>query len=178
MPASNATPPRPGVSTGIILCAALLRILPHLPNFTPVTALAYFGGSRFNDRVHALLVVFAAMCLSDLVIGFDVASPFVYLALFLVILLGEAARKSGSMTLGVAGVFASSLVFFFVTNFGVWVTADFYPKTGAGLVAAFTAGLPFLRNAMLGDIFFAALLFGCSAVAEKGLAPRLSQKAA
>ncbi|MCC6954785.1 MAG: hypothetical protein IT290_11770 [Deltaproteobacteria bacterium] len=178
MPVSNATPPRTSVSTGIILGAALLRLLPHLPNFTPVTALAFFGGARFGDRKHAILVVFAAMFLSDLIIGFDIASPFVYLALFCVVLIGELCRRSRSVAVGFAGIVSSTLVFFLVTNFGVWATADFYPKTGTGLLSALAAGLPFLRNSLLADLFFSAVMFGCSYIAEKGVFPVAQRRVA
>ena len=36
--------------TAIIFALALFRILPHLPNVSPVAAMALFGGAYFADK--------------------------------------------------------------------------------------------------------------------------------
>jgi hypothetical protein len=71
-----------------------------------------------------------------------------------------------------AAAIASSVVFFAITNFGMWLFSGFYPRTGAGLVACFVAAIPFFQNTVAGDLFYAALLFGGFALAEHFL-PRL-----
>jgi hypothetical protein len=74
--------------------------------------------------------------------------------------------------LRVAGVsIGASLVFFLISNFGVWFTADqypvaMYPKTLDGLMACYTMGLPFLRNTLVGDLLFAEVFFGLYAWAQ------------
>jgi hypothetical protein len=55
---------------------------------------------------------------------------------------------------------AGALIFFLVTNFGVWYGSAFFPQTVAGLAAAYTAGLPFFQNGLLGTLFYATVLFG------------------
>jgi hypothetical protein len=62
---------------------------------------------------------------------------------------------------------ASSVVFFVVTNFGVWVFGSRYPKTAAGLLACYVAAIPFFQNTLAGDALYTAVLFGGFAVAEK-----------
>ena len=52
------------------------------------------------------------------------------------------------------------MLFFAVTNFGAWLGSPAYPKTGAGLLAAYAAGVPFFQWTVLGTLFYAALLFG------------------
>jgi len=64
---------------------------------------------------------------------------------------------------------ASSVLFFLVTNLGVWVTGTLYPKSWAGLAAAYLAALPFFRNTVLGDLSYVALLFGGFALLERYL---------
>jgi hypothetical protein len=58
------------------------------------------------------------------------------------------------------------VLFFVVTNFGVWAFTDMYPRTGDGLTACFIAAIPFFRNTLAGDLFYAAVLFGGLAWAE------------
>ena len=70
----------------------------------------------------------------------------------------------------------SSLMFFIVTNFGVWLLQDMYPKNLLGLLACYTAGIPFFENSLIADVFFTAVLFGGFALLErKSLAPSFAQ---
>ena len=150
---------------GFVVAAALVRLVPHPPNFLPTTALVLFAGSHFASRKVAGFVVMGSLLLSDLLLGFHSTMPFVYVAL-LVILLAARVLKDQDVfsTLGagrVAGVTLGSSVFFFVlTNLGVFLVQDLYPKTLTGLLACYTAALPFFENSLLADGFYVALLFG------------------
>ncbi|WP_116127535.1 DUF6580 family putative transport protein [Lewinella sp. IMCC34183] len=159
--------------TGLILLAAASRLLPHWPNFGPLGAMALFGAAAFGRKWMAWLVPFAALYLSDLALnnlfyaeyyegfywGF---STWVYLGFALTVLLGfgllRGKRFSWLRIGGATG--AGTLLFFLLTNFGVWLGSAFYPQTGAGLLAAYAAGLPFLLNSAAGNLLFAGLLFG------------------
>jgi len=66
-----------------------------------------------------------------------------------------------------ASLFASA-VFFFVSNFSTWAETTLYPKTAAGLMACYVAGLPFLKNTVMGDLFFSTVLFGTYEWAMRG----------
>jgi hypothetical protein len=153
--------------SAIIVIAALSRLLPHPMNFVPITAIALVGGMYF-DKKYAFVIPLLAMLLSDTLIGFHATIPFVYGGMVLSTLIGIwiQARKSWKTVLG--GTLASSVIFFIVTNFGVWLTGGgwYYPKTVAGLIECFTLAIPFFRNSLAGDILYTGVLIGLFEAAE------------
>ena len=163
--------PGPLVLAALIFIAALSRVLPHPPNFSPIEAVALFGGAYFASRRWALLVPLAAMFASDLALGLANGGIYwdyfasagyllVYACIALSTLLGFRLRGkvSGSRVLGYS--LAGSVLFFVVTNFGAWLGSPLYPQTPAGLAAAYVAGIPFFQWTVLGTLAYAALLFG------------------
>jgi hypothetical protein len=74
-----------------------------------------------------------------------------------------------------AAAAASSVLFFAITNFGMWLFSGFYPRNLAGLEACYVAAIPFFQNTVVGDLFYAALLFGGFKVAER-LIPRVGAR--
>ena len=150
-----------------VLGAAALRILPHPPNFAPISAMALFGGAYLRRPWLALSVPIFALLLSDAVIGFYPYMEFVYVSFALVTLLGwlSLSRRS-AMRIGAAAV-ASSLLFYLITNFGVWLYSTGYAHTANGLIACYAAAIPFLQNTVAGDLFYSAVLFGGFALFER-----------
>jgi hypothetical protein len=178
--ASTSLATGPLVLTGLIVIAALTRLLPHPPNFSPVEAVALFGGAYFAARAAALLVPLLAMLLSDFALGlvnggiyldyFTSAGfwlQYACIALLVVMGFGLRGRVSGGRVLGWS--LAGSAVFFAVTNFGAWLGSPMYPQTAGGLGAAYVAGIPFLQWTVLGTLFYAALLFGGFALLRQRL---------
>ena len=157
-----------------IAVAAVLRLVPHPPNFTPIGAMALFSGAYLGRRgVIAFAAPLGALFLSDLVLGFYHGMATVYFSVALIVILGWLSLQRVSVfRIGVAAV-ASSVLFFTITNFGMWLFSGFYPRTGAGLEACYVAAIPFFQNTVAGDLFYAALLFGGFKIAEL-LVPRLS----
>jgi hypothetical protein len=149
-----------------IALAAVLRLVPHPPNFTPIGAMALFGGAYLGRRGLAFAAPLGALLLSDLALGFYPEVIFVYLGVALTVLIGWALSKRRTVVSVGAAALASSLVFFLVTNFGVWLVMDYYPKTFSGLAACYVAAIPFFQNSVAGDLFYAALLFGGFRIAE------------
>ena len=150
-----------------IFIAAVLRLVPHPPNFTPIGAIALFGGAYLGRRGLAFAAPLGALLLSDLVLGFYPELAFVYLSTAATVVIGWALLKRKTM-LGIGvGALASALLFFTVTNFGVWLVMDYYPKTLAGLAACYVAAVPFFQNTLAGDLVYTALLFGGFALAER-----------
>jgi len=135
-----------------VLIAILSRLLPHLPNFTAVTATALFAGRHFKNRVLAFAVPLLVMMISDLILGFYTISWFVYASFAAVVFLGQWSQKMNVLT-----VLTSSFAFFIISNFGVWLLG--YPLTLEGFLACYTAAIPFFRNAVLGDLFYASILY-------------------
>ena len=155
-----------------IAAAAALRLVPHPPNFSPIDAMALFSGAYLGRKTLAVAAPLAALLLSDLVLGFYPGMLFQYVAVVLIVLLGAAAlRKIGVLRVAGAGL-ASSILFFTVSNFGVWLVSGMYARTLEGLGACYAAAIPFFQNTVGGDLFYAALLFGGFTFAERVL-PRL-----
>lgn len=153
----------------MILLAALSRLMPHPWNFTPIAAMALFGGAQFENTRHAFLVTFAALIVSDLLLGFHSTMLFVYPAFALTIFIGSGLKKSqGASSVFFAAV-GSSLLFFFITNFGSWVMDPFYTKDFSGLLTSYVRALPFLRNSFMGDLFYTGVLFGSFSFLAKRL---------
>ncbi len=160
---------RMAVLVGAIVAAAALRLLPHPPNFSPIAAMALFGGAHFSRNPLAFAAPLAAMLLSDAVIGFHAGVPFVYGGIALTVLLGWAIRtRLSPVSVGLAAL-ASSVLFFALTNFGVWLTSGMYPQTLSGLAACFVAAIPFFQNTAAGDLFYSGLLFGGFALLERSV---------
>ncbi len=143
----------------IIFIAVTLRLLPHPPNVAPIAAMALFGGVYLNKR-YALIVPLMAMIFSDIFLGFHATIPFVYGSFLLTGLLGIWLKKYKTIKNIFFACVVSSLLFFLITNFGVWLVYGFYPKTLAGLMECYIAAIPFFRNTILGDLGFTAVFFG------------------
>ena len=151
----------------IILGAAASRLIPHPPNLASIAAVALFGGAYLTNKRLALIVPLAALLLSDFVMGFYRHMEVVYGSFLLVVCLGFLLQRKRS-ALRIAGTaLAGSVVFFVVTNFGVWAFESLYPKTAAGLLACYVAAIPFFQNTLAGDALYTAVLFGGFALAEK-----------
>lgn len=158
--------PRVAAMAVLIGFAALARLIPHPPNFTPVGAMALFGGACLADRRLALLLPLAALFLSDLFIGLHVLIPVVYGSFALNVLLGRWLRSRRTVANTAAVTLAGSIQFFVVTNFACWLL--YYPHTVEGFAACYVAAVPFFQNTLLGDAVFATALFGALAFAERG----------
>ena len=137
----------------IVVFAALLRILPHPANVAPIAAMALFGG-MYLDKRFAFVIPLLALFLSDLVLGFHDTMPFVYVGFVLSGLIGLWMRRNKSGPRVVGGILLSSLLFFMLTNFGVWLVSGMYEKNTDGLIEAFVMGLPFFRNTIVGDLLY------------------------
>ena len=145
----------------LIVLAVLTRLIPHPPNMAPITGMALFAGSRFNDKKMAFLLPLLCMFISDIFLGFGSITPFVYLSFMMISYIGINSKKIGNGT-----ILGSSLLFFLLTNFGVWILG--YPFTFAGLVSCYTMALPFFVNTIVGDLFFTHTLnYSFSTIKEK-----------
>ena len=169
--ATVSVAPGPWVLATLILVAALSRLLPHPPNFSPVEAIALFGGAFFASRALAVLVPLLAMLVADLALGLlhgglyagwfgSAGFWLVYLCIAASVVLGFGLRGRARAGRVLAYCLAGSVLFFVVTNFGAWLASPMYPRSGAGLLQAYVAGIPFFQWTLLGTLAYAALLFG------------------
>lgn len=153
----------------LILMAALSRLLPHPPNVAPITALALFGGV-YLDKKHTFVVPIVAMLLSDYFIGFHSEILWVYASFVAIGFIGLWLSKHKGILTGLGATLAGSILFFIITNFGVWLSPTFmYPRTLDGLLACYTAAIPFFRNTLAGDFFYVCAMFGLYELAKRFL---------
>ena len=158
----------------LIALGVAFRLGPHPENFTPTAAIALFAGVTLPAGL-ALTVPLAVMAVTDLWKGAHSLFWLVWIAFFIVCWAGVQLRgKTGAWTLALASL-GSSIFFFLVTNLGVFVFQDMYPKTGAGLVECFVMALPFLRNSILADLTFTAVLFSIYSFARSHRTIRVTQ---
>jgi hypothetical protein len=144
----------------VIGLAILARVIPHAPNFTPIAALALFGGAYLGRR-YAILVPLLAMAFSDVFIGFysPVVMVSVYSSFVITGVIGLWLKKRKKPTNVIFAAIGTSVLFFLVTNFAVWL-GGWYPRSLIGLVEAYTMAIPFFRNTLLGNLFYTAVFFG------------------
>jgi len=160
-----------------IVVAAALRLVPHPPNFTPIGAMALFSGAYLGRKALAFAAPLGALLLSDLVLGFYHGQATVYFSVALIVMLGMVALSRVSPLRVAGAAVLSSVLFFLITNLGMWLFSGFYPRTMLGLEACYVAAIPFFQNTIAGDLFYATLLFGGFRVVEL-MVPRLSAQPA
>ena len=166
------------IFAGFVLAAALSRILPHPYNFTPIGGMALFAGGVLSGKRLYWIVPLIAYWISDLlVMNILYASyyegmvwfglPSVYLSIILIVVLGRTILKKIKLSRLIAGSLGASVIFYLVTNFGVWLSSPTYPLSWTGLIACYEAAIPFFQNTVAGDLFYVTILFGSYALITK-----------
>ena len=159
----------------LILILAFARLIPHPPNFTPIIAIALMSSYFFKNLIFSFITLLAAMLISDLFIGVYDNVVFVYAALLLIIFIFHTiGKKINFKNLFVFGC-AGSLIFFIISNFGVWILGSPgaldvpYEKNLSGLINCYIFAIPFFKNTLISTIIFSysALLFNKSSVVFK-----------
>ena len=145
----------------LIVILAFARLIPHPPNFTPIIAVALVSGYFFKNINLSLLILLVAMLLSDLFIGFYENMIFVYASLLLItFVFHKISKKINFKNLFIYG-FVGSIIFFIVSNFGVWALGSpgahdiAYEKSLSGLVQCYILAIPFFGNTFLSTLIFA-----------------------
>ncbi|MFM2375056.1 MAG: hypothetical protein RLZZ165_153 [Bacteroidota bacterium] len=170
------------VLVGLIVAG---RYLPHFANFTPVAAAGFFAGYLFRNRLLAVAVPLVGMLLSDLLIQqyYPWATmATVYLCMVIPALMGGRLRTPATNFLERAGKIAmgagtGSVLFYLGTNLAVWLFDGIYALNWDGLMACYTAAIPFLKFTLAGDLFFTAVLFGTHALVMRLVASRQTRMA-
>jgi len=158
---------------GLVFLAALSRLFPHPPNFTPIGGMALFGAAYFSRKYLAFLVPVLAFWMSDLVLNnvvyaayfesfswFSQALLWSCAAMVLIVVLGKTLLKKVTPMKLMGSSLLASIIFFALSNFGVWASGTMYPMTAEGLMACFAAGIPFFGNTVVGDLVYTTVLFG------------------
>ncbi len=165
--------------TALIVVAVVARLAPHPYNFTPLVAVALFGGATFDRRRDAVAVPLLALLLSDALLGlaylaglqpnwgFYQGQWVVYACSLAVVGLGWLIRRHRNVPAIAGATLLGSVLFFLVTNLVfAYGPLSLYPATLEGLIQSYRAALPFFQNSLAGDAFYSAALFGSLALAE------------
>lgn len=159
------------MAISLILLATIARLMPHAWNFTPLTAILLFSAYAFKGA-WKLIIPFSAIIVSDFVLeiqtgyGFHSGSWVIYLSYALILLIGHLNLSKISFGRVISSSLLASILFYLITNF-----AFFYPEVTeagqmqgythnwAGIIGSYTAGIPFFRNMLLGDLLFTGAIF-------------------
>ena len=154
----------------VIIIAALSRMIPHPLNFAPMCAIALFGAAHFSNRWLGFIIPISATFLSDLFINnyiyqsesFIISFNFWAYGYYLLIIIFSLSlyKKNVSLFNLSSGALGSSLIFYLISNFGVWLTGTMYPLNFQGLVQCYTAAIPFFGNTLISTFFYSFILFG------------------
>jgi hypothetical protein len=164
---------------GIVLFVALSRLLPHIPNFTPVAAIALFGGAWFNNKRTAYMLTFAALLISDLLVNTFLygdtnfiayfSMPYiwaVYLSFGITVWMGTNLQDKMNVKQVMFYAVSSSLMFWVITNLACWPGNPLYTQDVKGLIQCYVAAIPFMGN-IVGDLFYTLLLFGTAIIVTR-----------
>ena len=158
------------IAIALTILSALGRLIPHPPNFTPIGASSLFAGARVNGWMAYLLPILVMAVTDPLVGGYTKGTPIIYLSFLISVWIGRRVASGDSpLRIGAASLL-SSLQFFVLSDFPVWLFGTYYPHTFSGLVACYVAAIPFLGRMLLGDLFFAAAIFGLYAILTRTVA--------
>ena len=167
------------VLTALILICAFSRIIPHMPNFSPLGAIGLFGAAYFTKKWQAFLIPIAATWFSDLFINNVIYGQYYteftwfyegfywqYGSYLIITLVSVFILKKINTKRMVLGALTSTAIFFLISNFGCWIGSPTYPQNIGGLMTCYAAGIPFLKGTLLGDLFYSGALFGFFALAQ------------
>lgn len=156
------------VVVALVLFTAITRVVLYPFNFSPVIALALFGGACIPDRKLGFLLPVMGMFVSDIIFEvFNIAPGFwgwnqlFHYGLFVLIAFAGSFLKKSAVLNVIGASIGSSLLFFFLSNSMVWLLDNsFYARDFSGWLACMTAGLPFLKNGILADLLYSGIFFG------------------
>lgn len=161
----------------LIVLAAFSRIIPHIPNFSPLAAIGIFGAAYFQEKWQAFIIPITATWLSDLFINnviyaqhyktftwFYSGFYWQYGSYLLITFLSFFILKKVNIQRVLSALLISTILFFAITNFACY---DSYPQNINGLISCYAAGIPFIKGTLLGDLFYCAVLFGAFELAQK-----------
>ncbi len=164
----NGSNTRP-LSLGLALLGVLARLIPHVPNITPVGGLSLFAGARLRGW-QAYLVPMGTILATDPILGamlgfraYTGVTPFVCASFMISVWVGRYLRCTENPWRIGGAALVCSLQFFFITNFAIWLLLETYPDNWAGLVGCYVAAIPYLGRTLLGDLIYSSLLFGLHA---------------
>ena len=147
------------LAIGLLILGIISRLITHVPNFTPVIALSLFSGVYLR-KGQAVIFPLVLLAITDLILGFHVTMAFTYLSVFLISLIGFWLKDHKNIKNVTITSLYSSILFFVITNFGVWLVSGLYPLTAAGFKDCFVLAIPFFKTELFSTILYTVVFFG------------------
>ena len=135
----------------IFFFLTISRLIPHEPNFTPILSISILGFLFSTILSVKVLIVLGSMFFSDLIIGTHDFILYVYFSLIILIIFSNSKNY-------IYMIFFGPLIFFIITNFGVWLNSSYYTKNINGLIESFYMAIPFFKNTILSTFFYCILI--------------------
>ena len=142
----------------ITLILVLSRIIPHPPNFTPILAGIIFLPFIKKDLTFSIIAPLAAMLISDLIIGMHSLMLWTYAPIIFLSCLTYYFNQDSILRIGTLAV-VSPMVFFLVSNFGVWISGSSYTEDMSGLIECYFNAIPFYASSAISCLLFTALFY-------------------
>ena len=143
-----------GLCALFIILGVVSRLTTHIPNFTPILSIALMSGLYIKNRFIVLIPI-SIMLVSDLFIGSHITAPWVYSSILIICMIGYLIKNN------ISNIFfysiLSSIVFFIISNFGVWLSGG-YTYSLEGLVVCYIAAIPFFKNTLMSTVLFSFLI--------------------
>jgi len=149
------------IATLLVTFGVAGRLMPHAWNFAPIIAIGIFAGARLG-KIYGFILPVLAMFISDAFIGYYDwrINIIVYASMGLSGAIGIALRNRRGVLSIVSGSIAGSTLFYLITNAAVWFFGHMYPAGMKGLMMSLSAGIPFYRSAIMGDLWYSLSFFG------------------
>ena len=143
------------ISFGIFIALAASRFIPHPPNFTSLIALSFYIPAIFGFKY--IFAVMLCFLITDLFIGFHSLTLFTWGSVFIIGYLSKFFLNS--LIKRVSGAIAAAIIFFLITNFGVWILGS-YGYTFNGLLTCYILAIPFFGNTLISTVLFSVVIEG------------------
>jgi len=143
----------------ILVFGIMMRLIVHPANFTPVLALILFGAVYCNKK-YALLLPLFLMMLTDAILGVHSLILFTWGSMMLVSLIGLWLRERHDWLHLTAASVGSAVLFYIVTNLGVWLLGGYYPMSLEGLIDCYALAIPFFRTMLVSTLIYSFVFFG------------------
>ncbi len=128
------------------------RLVPHEPNFTPTLSLSILAFFFFKNYFSRVFLLIFTMSISDFIIGFH---DFIFYVYFSIAVISIISNKKNFIYMNVLG----PIIFFIITNYGVWISSEYYSKDLKGIIECYYFAIPFFKNTILSTIFYTTILF-------------------
>ncbi len=141
------------ISLGIFLSLAISRFIPHPPNFTSLIALSFYVPVFFGLRFLPVLLI--SFAITDFVIGYHTGTHWTWGSVLLIGFMSV--YFTNNFLSRMSGALLGALIFFVVTNFGVWING-MYGYSLAGFISCYVLAIPFLAYSLISTLLFSLII--------------------